>query len=553
MRHRLAEREGRRVDALPPTRRDERGNTDMPPPTGNRNEGGKELEGAFEAINNALTAIDDFIWGPPLMVLILFGGILLTLRLHGLQFTKLPRALRYMFKNEEDGTGEVTSFGALCTALSATIGTGNIVGVATAIVAGGPGAMFWMWLAALFGMATKYAEGLLAVKYRSVDAETGHVLGGPFYYIERGMGKNWRWLAKVFAFFGMCVGLFGIGTFTQVNSISSAITGFFDPNEAATVSILGMDYSIATIVGSLLLAVLVGLVVIGGLKRIAKVSEKVIPAMVVVYLVISLVLIVCNIDKLPGALVTIVQSAFGLRAAAGGMLGAIIIAMQKGIARGIFSNEAGLGSAPIAAAAAQTKEPVRQGLVSMTGTFLDTIIVCSMTGLALVMTGAYEIPGLEGAAVTTAAFQAGLPFLPSQLVSFILMLCLALFGFTTILGWDYYGERCLEYFSNGSQKAVKVYRWLYIAAVFIGPYMTVAAVWTIADIFNACMAIPNIIALVALSGVVVKETRNYFARLDAAGGNEAAMEPRPSDIEDWKEPSEHPLGTTDAAGTSGAA
>ena len=297
------------------------------------------MEGFFDTINSALVAIDDFIWGIPLMVLILFGGILLTVRLRGVQFRQLPRALRYMVKNETGGEGEVTSFGALCTALSATIGTGNIVGVATAIVAGGPGAMFWMWLAALFGMATKFSEGLLAVKYRSVDKKTGHVLGGPFYYIERGMGKNWRWLAKVFAFFGMCVGLFGIGTFTQVNSISSAITGFFDPNKSMTVSILGMDYSIATVIGSLVLAVLVGLVVIGGLKRIAKVSERVIPAMVVLYVGFSLVLILTNLDKLPGAFVTIIESAFGLQAVAGGMLGAIIVAMQKGIARGIFSND----------------------------------------------------------------------------------------------------------------------------------------------------------------------------------------------------------------------
>ena len=497
------------------------------------------MEDFFSAFNNVLNAIDDFIWGVPLMVLILFGGILLTVRLRGLQFSKLPRALRYMLKNEkgEDATGEVSSFGALCTALSATIGTGNIVGVATAVVAGGPGAMFWMWVAALFGMATKYSEGLLAVKFRSIDKD-GHVLGGPFYYIERGMGKrlpqiSWKWLAKIFAFFGMCVGLFGIGTFTQVNSINSAITGFFDPNKSATVSILGMDYSIATVIGSLLVAIVVGLVVIGGLKRIASVSERVIPVMVVIYVAFSLILIVLNITALPAALVTIVQSAFGLRAAAGGALGAIIIAMQKGIARGIFSNEAGLGSAPIAAAAAQTKEPVRQGLVSMTGTFLDTIIVCSMTGLALVMTGAYQIPGLEGAAVTTAAFQMGLPFIPAEAVSFVLMVCLALFGFTTILGWDYYGERCLEYLSGGSKKAVKTYRWLYILAVFIGPYMTVSAVWTIADIFNACMAIPNMIALIVLSGVVVKETKDYFKRLDEAAGDEDNLAPRDTS-DDWK-------------------
>ena len=283
------------------------------------------MEGFFSVINDGLVAIDDFIWGVPLMVLILFGGILLTVRLRAVQFRQLPRALRYMVKNEKGGAGEVSSFGALCTALSATIGTGNIVGVATAIVAGGPGALFWMWLAALFGMATKFSEGLLAVKYRRVDKKTGHVLGGPFYYIERGMGMRWRWLAKVFAFFGMCVGLFGIGTFTQVNSISSAITGFFDPEKNATVSILGMDYSIFTVIGSLLLALLVGLVVIGGLKRIAKVSERVIPAMVVLYVGFSLVLIFTNLDKVPGAFAVIFQSAFGLQAAAGGMLGAIIV------------------------------------------------------------------------------------------------------------------------------------------------------------------------------------------------------------------------------------
>ncbi|MSA60451.1 amino acid carrier protein [Gordonibacter pamelaeae] len=507
------------------------------------------VEGFFSVINDGLVAIDDFIWGVPLMVLILFGGILLTVRLRAVQFRQLPRALRYMVKNEKGGAGEVSSFGALCTALSATIGTGNIVGVATAIVAGGPGALFWMWLAALFGMATKFSEGLLAVKYRRVDKKTGHVLGGPFYYIERGMGMKWRWLAKIFAFFGMCVGLFGIGTFTQVNSISSAITGFFDPEKNATVSILGMDYSIFTVIGSLLLALLVGLVVIGGLKRIAKVSERVIPAMVVLYVGFSLVLIFTNLDKVPGAFAVIFQSAFGLQAAAGGMLGAIIVAMQKGIARGIFSNEAGLGSAPIAAAAAQTKEPVRQGLVSMTGTFLDTIVVCSMTGLALVMTGAYQIPGLEGAAVTTAAFQAGLPFLPPEVVSFVLMACLVLFGFTTILGWDYYGERCLEYFSNGNMKAVKVYRWLYIFCVFIGPYMTVAAVWTIADIFNGLMALPNMIALIALSGVVVKETKDYFERLRAAG-DEDSMEPHlPGD--NWDIPPIDPLNAPDSD-TAGA-
>lgn len=489
------------------------------------------METAFNAF---LSAVDDAVWGVPLICLILFGGIFLTIRVRGLQFKQLGRALRYMVKNEEGGHGEVTSFGALCTALSATIGTGNIVGVATAIVAGGPGALFWMWVAALFGMATKYSEGMLAVKYRTFDKETGHALGGPFYYIERGMGARWKWLAKLFAFFGVCVGLFGIGTFTQVNSISTAITNFFDPSAVYTVNLLGVNYSIATVLGSLVLALFVGLIVIGGLHRIASVAERVIPLMVVLYVGFALILVIANINLLPQAFVDIFEGAFGMRAVAGGALGAIIIAMQKGIARGIFSNEAGLGSAPIAAAAAQTKEPVRQGLVSMTGTFLDTIVVCSMTGLALVMTGAYNLPDLKGAGYTTAAFQAGLPFLPADLVAFILMVCLVLFGFTTILGWDYYSERCLEYLTNGNMKAVKVYRWLYIAAVFIGPYMTVAAVWTIADIFNGLMAIPNMIALLTLSGVVAKDTRDFFKRLKDADGIESDMEPYVNDKSMWK-------------------
>ena len=490
----------------------------------------------MDAFNEILGVIDTFIWGPPLIALILLGGIFLTIRLRGMQFPRLPLALHFTFRNEKGGRGEVSSFQALCTAMSATVGTGNIVGIATAVVTGGPGALFWMWLAAIFGMATKFSEGLLAVKYRTMDKK-GHVLGGPFYYIENGMGPKWKWLAKLFAFFGMCVGLFGIGTFTQVNSISSAVVGFFDPNGAylVTVPVIGVQLSVAAIIGGLIVAVLAGLVIIGGLKRIATVSEKVVPAMVVVFLAFSFALIIFNITKIPEALYTIVTYAFGIQAFAGGMLGSILIAMQLGLARGIFANEAGLGSAPIAAAAAQTKEPVRQGLVSMTQTFIDSIIICSMTGLALVMTGTWD-SGLEGAAVTNAAFQAGLPFMPTEVVSFVLMISLALFGFTTILGWDYYGERCLEYLSNRSKTAVQVYRWLYIICLFIGPYMTVSAVWTIADIFNACMAVPNMIALFALSGVVAKECRDYFKRLDEAGGDYDHMAPRPDDSADWKTP-----------------
>ena len=344
----------------------------------------------WEAINSFLTKVDDFVWGPPLMILIIAGGILLTIRMGVLQVRKLPLALKWMVKNEEEGEGEVTSFGALCTALSATIGTGNIVGVATAIGAGGPGALFWMVLAAFFGMATKYAEGLLAVKYRVLD-EDNHALGGPFYYIEKGMGTKWKWLAKIFAFFGICVGLFGIGTFSQVNGIASAVEGFFDPNESWQVEIPGIGtYSWTVVIASLILSVCVALVLIGGIKRIANVSQIVVPFMAVLYVLLCLVLLICNIKEIPDAFVTIVKGAFNPKAVTGGVVGTMIVAMQKGVARGIFSNESGLGSAPIAAAAAKTKEPVRQGLVSMTGTFIDTIIICTMTGLSIVLTGAWQ-------------------------------------------------------------------------------------------------------------------------------------------------------------------
>lgn len=464
----------------------------------------------LDQINQVLKAIDDFVWGIPLIVLILLVGIFLTIRLRGLQLTKLSRAFKLMFAKEETGDGEVSSFGALCTALSATIGTGNIVGVATALVAGGPGALFWMWVAALVGMATKYAECLLAVKYRVV-AEDGHVIGGPFYYIENGMGAKWKWLAKIFAFFGVGVGLLGIGTFTQINGITSAVNNFFDPNNAWTVELFGRTYSWTVVIAGLVLTACVALVLIGGLQRISSVAQIVVPFMAITYVVAACIILVMNFREIPGAVVEIVQSAFGMRAAAGGALGAMIVAMQKGIARGIFSNEAGLGSAPIAAAAAQTDSPAKQGLVSMLGTFIDTVVICTMTGLSIVITGTWDI-GLEGVAVTTKAFQLGLPF-PPQVASFILMVCLVFFAFTTILGWDYYSERCLEYLVGGNQKIVKGYRFLYIFCVLIGPFMTVSAVWTIADIFNGLMAIPNLIAVIALNGVVVTETKKYIDTL----------------------------------------
>lgn len=473
----------------------------------------------MEKFTEILNAIDSYVWGIPLIVLIISIGIYLTCRLHLLQLIHLPKALWFMFKNEENGKGEISSFAALCTALSATIGTGNIVGVATAVgvLAGGPGALLWMWIAAFFGMATKFAEGFLAIKYRKIDAD-GHVCGGPFYYIEYGMGKKWKWLAKLFAFFGACVGLFGIGTFSQINGISSAVQNFFDPNREHTISIFGRDYTWAVIISGIIVTILAALVIIGGIKRISGVSQIIVPFMAVIYILACLTLIIINIDKLPNAVKLVFTEAFSFKAIAGGSGPAILVAMRNGVARGIFSNESGLGSAPIAAAAAQTKEPVRQGLVSMCGTFIDTIIVCTMTGLSIIMMGSYcainPATGkpFEGVEVTTHAFQQGYSFLPSSVPAFVLMVCLVFFAFTTILGWNYYGERCMEYLTNGKMKIVSAYRYLYILAVFIGPYLTVSAVWTIADIFNGLMALPNLLAIAMLSNVIVKDTKKYIAK-----------------------------------------
>lgn len=464
----------------------------------------------FESFNSILKTIDSFVWGLPLIILIISVGLFLTIRLKGLQITKLGLAIKHMVKNEASGDGEVSGFASLCTALSATIGTGNIVGVATALVAGGPGALFWMWIAALVGTATKYSECLLAVKYRVIQKD-GHILGGPFYYIEHGMGKKWKWLAKLFAFFGVGVGLLGIGTFTQINGITSAVNNFFDANNQWTVTLFGREYSWSVIISGILLTIFAALVLIGGLKRISSVAQVIVPFMAVTYFIVTLAILVYNFRKIPNALATIVQSAFGLRAVGGGAIGSMMMAMQMGVARGIFSNEAGLGSAPIAAAAAVADAPAQQGLISMMGTFIDTIVICTMTGLTIVITGSWNI-GLEGVSVTTRAFQMGLP-LPAQFSSFILMLCLVFFAFTTILGWNYYSERCLEYIIGDKKNVIKAYKWLYILCIFIGPFMTVSAVWTIADIFNGLMAIPNLIALIALNGVVVSETNKYLNSL----------------------------------------
>ncbi len=460
----------------------------------------------WNAINSFLVSVDNFVWGVPLMVLIIAGGILLTVRLGLLQIRKLPLALKWMVKNEEEGEGEISSFAALCTALSATIGTGNIVGVATAVCAGGPGALFWMVVAAFFGMATKYSEGLLAVKYRVV-AKDGHSLGGPFYYIEQGMGAKWKWLAKIFAFFGVCVGLFGIGTFSQVNGISSAVNGFFDPQNTHSVNIpfLG-EYSWSVVIASLVLSVCVAAVLIGGVKRIASVSQVIVPFMAIIYVIFVGILVVCNITEVPHAFKIIVEAAFTPEAITGGAVGSMIVAMQKGVARGIFSNEAGLGSAPIAAAAAQTNEPVRQGLVSMTGTFIDTIVICTLTALVILCSGVGVGYGsAAGAELTISGFTAAY----GNWVSIFTAVAMCCFAFSTIIGWGLYGTRCIEFLFG--TRVNKPFMLVYALVAIVGATMDLGLMWSIAETFNGLMAIPNLIAVFLLSGVVVKLVKEYFA------------------------------------------
>ncbi|HHE9449263.1 TPA: alanine/glycine:cation symporter family protein [Haemophilus influenzae] len=442
-------------------------------------------------IESILSAIDSFIWGAPLLILLSGTGLYLTLRLGFIQIRYLPRALGYLFKKDKGGKGDVSSFAALCTALAATIGTGNIVGVATAVQAGGPGAIFWMWLVALLGMATKYAECLLAVKYRVRD-KNGFMAGGPMYYIERGLGI--KWLAKLFALFGVMVAFFGIGTFPQVNAITHAMQDTFN---------------IPILVTAIIVTLLVGLIILGGVKRIATTSSVIVPFMAILYVTTSLVIILLNIEKVPDAILLIIDSAFDPQAALGGAVGFTVMkAIQSGVARGIFSNESGLGSAPIAAAAAQTREPVRQGLISMTGTFLDTIIVCTMTGIVLVLTGAWNNPELAGATVTNYAFSQGLGV---SIGATIVTVGLLFFAFTTILGWCYYGERCFVYLAG--IRAIKIYRLTYIILVGLGAFLHLNLIWIIADIVNGLMAFPNLIALIGLRKVVVEETKDYFQRL----------------------------------------
>ncbi|HEM6205424.1 TPA: sodium:alanine symporter family protein [Streptococcus suis] len=438
----------------------------------------------FKAINN-------LVWGPPLLLLLVGTGVYFTLRLGVFQIGKLPTAFRLIFSSDQSGQGDVSSFAALCTALAATVGTGNIVGVATAITTGGPGALFWMWVAAFFGMATKYTEGFLAIKYRTKDAN-GQAAGGPMHYITLGMGQKWKPLAVFFAVSGVLVALLGMGTFSQVNSIASSMSSSF---------------GLAPQLVSIVTAISIAFFIFGGIEKISDVSTKIVPFMAILYILASLIVLVVHWNELLPTLGLVLKSAFSPAAAVGGFVGATVKeAIQRGIARGVFSNESGLGSAPIAAAAAKSDNPVEQGLISMTGTFIDTIIICTLTGLTILVTGQWSVEGLEGAPLTQAAFATVF----GNTGSIALTISLVLFAFTTILGWSYYGERCIEFLFG--TKSILPYRLLFVAMVALGGFLKLDLIWTIADIVNGLMALPNLIALLALSPVIIKETRQYFAK-----------------------------------------
>ena len=440
---------------------------------------------------NILNRLDDIVWGIPTIILILATGLLLTIRLRGVQFAKLGLGIKSLFKKPDGGKGELSPFQALCTALAATIGTGNIVGVATAIAAGGPGALFWMWFAALLGTATKYTECMLAVKYRTVDAN-GNIAGGPMHYIEQGLGPKYKWLAVLFALFGGLAGLLGIGTFTQVNSIAD---------------IVNISVGIEPMITDFIIAAMVAVVTIGGLQSIANAASAIVPTMAVLYFVVTVALLCIYADQVPAAISLVLHDAFTGTAAVGGFLGSsIMLAMRSGVARGIFSNESGLGSAPIVAAAAKTKWAAEQGLVSMTGTFIDTIIICTLTGLSLIVTGCWTGPW-KGAALTNVAFTSAFP----AVGTYLLTISLALFAFTTILGWNYYSERCWVYLFG--TKVIKPYRIVFVVLVALTPFLQLEEIWCLADIFNGLMAFPNLVALLCLSGVVVSETKLYFDHL----------------------------------------
>lgn len=444
----------------------------------------------MQQLTEWLQTLNGLVWGVPMVVLILGTGFYLQLRLGFMPLRNIIYGFRMIWKSrsvDDKDSGDISPYAALMTALSATVGTGNIAGVATAIAVGGPGAVFWMWMTALVGMATKYAEVVLAVKYREQNAK-GQWVGGPMYAIKNGLGNQWRWLATLFAVFGGLAG-FGIGAMVQANGISSAIQGAFGVETWAT---------------GLVIAVLTAAVVLGGITRIGAVAEKLVPSMCIVYIVCVLWVLGCYVEQIPAAFALIFEQAFNPTAAVGGFAGStVLMAIRMGVARGIFSNEAGLGTAGIAQAAGKSKDPVFSGIVGMMGTFIDTIIVCTMTGLAIVVSGVWN-SGASGALLSTQSFEAAMP----GVGKYLLAISLALFAFTTILGWAYYGEKCWTYLVG--PVCEKPFRILWVLAVFTGAVVTLDVAWLVADTLNALMAIPNLISLLLLSPVVAKLTKDYF-------------------------------------------
>ena len=456
----------------------------------------------MESIQALVDHISGLVWGPPLIVLLVGTGILLTIRNRLIQirgFRHSTDLIRGVYDKPDD-EGHISHFEALSTALSATIGTGNIAGVATAIASGGPGAVFWMWVTAAFGMAVKFTSCTLSLKYR-VKGEDGNIRGGPMYFIEQGMGQRWKPLAIFFAL-AASISAFGIGNMVQSNSVADALGNLAE----AFVGDLGGKLIILKVVIGLIIALLTGLVIIGGITRIARVASRLVPFMTIVYIGGSLLILVLNLDRIIPVLKLIFVSAFTPTAAVGGFAGAAVMkTIQWGVARGVFSNESGLGTAPMAHAAARTGEPVREGLVAMIGPFVDTIIVCSMTALVILVSGHWT-SGVNGAPLTSNAFEALLPGIGHIIVS----IGLALFAYSTIISWYYYGEKGIEYLFG--PRAIAPYKWVYLALIPIGAATTLKVVWGFADIFNGLMALPNLIALVALSGVVAAETKDYFRR-----------------------------------------
>ena len=452
---------------------------------------------------------DNIVWGIPLLALLLIVGFVLTFRLRGIQVTHLGESLKCMVQNDQKAghRGEVSSFGALCISMAATLGTGKIIGVATAIQAGGPGALFWMIFAAIFGMATKYAEGFLAIRCRRFGKD-GSVIGGPFTYIEDGMGKKWKWLAISFAIFGALAGVMGIGNMTQMNSINEAVVSVFDPEKAHCLNIFGTDVPICTLIITGIVTVISCIAIIGGITKISSLSVILVPVMAIGYFLACILIVIFNIQLVPHAMLEIVKGAFSFKAGVGAAAGiGIIVAMREGISKGIFSNEAGLGSAPIALASARTNNPVRSGLVCMSGTFVDTMVLCLTIGLGIVITGTYQ--DFSGIEITINSFSRGIG-IGHQFSAVIVMLSIATFAFTTIIGWNVYGEKCIAYLTNDNKIAKLIYQIIYIGGVAITPFLTLDTIWSISSIFNGLMAIPNLIGLLALSGVVAKETMIYF-------------------------------------------